>query len=303
MSRRRIVRDEEELLNTDRWLISYADFITLLFAFFVVMYAISSVNDGKYRVLTETLSEVFKEQPKASIKIETKVEESVQTPDPDITQNNPESREASKQVEAVKSAAAEESIIEMSSEMSGEELIDLETKFRLRKHLANIANEVEKTMLPLIKDEKISVVRHKDWVEIGINSSLLFPSASAEMSENAERILGDISEIIKDHPNYIQVEGFTDNVPINTFVYPSNWELSAARAASVVHLFMNEGVNPERMAAIGYGEFRAIASNETLEGRQKNRRVSLIVLADDGPKRDFDSRRNLEITPPAVGVQ
>ncbi|MBF0218979.1 MAG: flagellar motor protein MotD [Gammaproteobacteria bacterium] len=298
MPRRGRSTESDDELHTDRWLISYADFITLLFAFFVVMYAISNVNEGKYRVLTETLAEVFKENPKAAVKVEVKSNESVESKTPDSQQRTPEESRSKE----TNSAAPEPSLIDITSTQSGEELIDLETIYRLRKHLANIADEVEKSMLPLIKDEKISVVRHKDWVEIGINSSLLFPSASAEMSEQAELILGDIAEIIRTHPNYIQVEGFTDNVPINTAIFPSNWELSAARAASVVHLFMNEGVNPERMAAIGYGEFRAIAKNETAEGRMKNRRVTLIVLADDAPRRIFDSRRNLEMQTPQSAV-
>ena len=96
---------------------------------------------------------------------------------------------------------------------------------------------------------------------------------------------------LKLFPNPIQVEGFTDNVPIRTAAYPSNWELSAARAASVVHLFMKAGVNPERMVAIGYGEHRPVAGNETPEGRSKNRRVVLVIPAEDDARRILDLQR------------
>jgi len=100
---------------------------------------------------------------------------------------------------------------------------------------------------------------------------------------------------LKNFPNPIRVEGFTDSVPINTVAFPSNWELSAGRAASVVHLFTNEGVEPRRMASIGFGEYRPIADNSTPEGRNKNRRVVIVVLESADADRIFSDRDALVI--------
>jgi chemotaxis protein MotB len=117
---------------------------------------------------------------------------------------------------------------------------------------------------------------------VDMKDKLLFPSGSAKLSRAAVKVLRDISRILANLPNQIQVEGNTDNRPIHTDEYPSNWELSAARAASVVHLMTRMGVTPNRMSAIGYGEHRPIAKNDTEEGRQKNRRVTLVVMGLNG---------------------
>jgi chemotaxis protein MotB len=108
---------------------------------------------------------------------------------------------------------------------------------------------------------------------------MLFESGSARLSREALKALRNVILIVKPLPNMINVEGHTDNVPISTISFPSNWELSAARAASVVHYFAKLGVASERMAAIGYGEFRPLSSNATAEGRKNNRRVNLLIMA------------------------
>jgi chemotaxis protein MotB len=92
----------------------------------------------------------------------------------------------------------------------------------------------------------------------------------------------------------VRVEGFTDNLPIRSAAYPSNWELSAGRAASVVHLFMDTGIEPARMAAVGFGEHQPVADNETEQGRRRNRRVNLVILADQDPRqlRDLPEARS-----------
>ncbi len=140
-------------------------------------------------------------------------------------------------------------------------------------------------MQPLIDRDLISVKRNKRWIEVEINTDILFASGSATMQLQSIPVLEAISRILAAFPNDLRVEGFTDNVAIKSTVYPSNWELSAARAASVVRLFSVHGVEPERMAAIGYGEFRPLVSNETLEGRVKNRRVIVIITANRHMKR------------------
>lgn len=250
----------EEHVNLERWLISYADFITLLFAFFVVMYSISSVNEGKYRVLSDTLVSAFNKSPKTLQPIQ--VGQDGISGDPSI-------------LEPERATGAQSSPM------------DLFRTPLAQSNLAAIENDFQEALMPLIEKDLINIKRDENWVEIEINTSLLYASGSADLEDEALPVLQRLAGILQRYPNTIQVEGFTDNLPINTYLYPSNWELSAARAASVVHLFMNEGVEPDRMAAIGYGEYRPVADNATPEGRRKNRRVVLVIMSEDMVRRSL----------------
>jgi chemotaxis protein MotB len=155
-----------------------------------------------------------------------------------------------------------------------------------QRSLGDIADTLKSVLGPYVDDGQVSINHNGSWVEVTLKSALLFPSGSADLSDQAKIILRDVSRVLKPLPNPVHVEGYTDNVPINTKAFPSNWELSAARAASVVHLFARFGVDPRRLAAVGYGEFRPIADNSTEEGRRKNRRVTLIIGTGDGNGRD-----------------
>jgi chemotaxis protein MotB len=147
-----------------------------------------------------------------------------------------------------------------------------------REAINKMADALEESMSKLIQQDLIAVRRNDLWVEVEIKTSILFPSGSAVLQHEALPVLSEIANILKNFPNPIRVEGFTDSLPINTVAFPSNWELSAGRAASVVHLFTKEGMEPRRMAAIGFGEYRPIADNSTPEGRNKNRRVVILIL-------------------------
>lgn len=264
MSRRR--KKQEEHVNLERWLVSYADFITLLFAFFVVMYAISSVNEGKYRVLSDTLSNVFQSRPSSATPIEFD----------NTLQNQP-------------SMADDPDFIEIPVPENDKNLTPPENP-----ELETLSKEIAKAVQPLINDDLISIKKTDFWLEIDIKSSILFGSGDARLSEDAEDVLASIALLIQDYPNDVQVEGFTDNVPIKTRFFPSNWELSSSRAASVVHLFEEEGIDPKRMMAIGYGEYRPRAENSTEEGRNANRRVNLVILGQ-GDSRLIMQQRNKEL--------
>ncbi len=253
MARRLSISHECE--NTDRWMVSYADFVTLLFAFFVVMYAISSVNEGKYRVLSDTMNEAFKVPPKS----------------PDPIQIGKESKVISS------TKAATDQIKPIKILPKSERSYEYEMK--------QIAEAVSKSVQPLIDNGLIKVTQNKLWVEIEMNTNILFSSADSELNEQALPALKLLAGVLKTLPNSIDVEGHTDNVPINNDQFPSNWELSAARAASVVHLFTRYGVDPKRLSSIGYAEFRPISSNQTDEGRLKNRRVKVVILADKNARR------------------
>jgi chemotaxis protein MotB len=130
------------------------------------------------------------------------------------------------------------------------------------------------------------------WVEVEIRTDILFPSGVATLSAHATQVLEQLAATLKPFPNPIRVEGHTDNRPISTRAFPSNWELSAARAASVVHLFTQQGIDPARLAVIGLGEYRPARSNDTAEGRNANRRVLLVILSGSGmPEGDYAEKR------------
>ena len=252
MSLRRREREEPE--NNDRWLVSYADFITLLFAFFVVMYSISSINEGKYKIFAESLDGVFN-QPERSLRPINVGEQ-----------------------------------IPRGENVDGTEYTQgtLATPNTSEDPLEQISKSMEQAFGALIDAKQMTLRGNETWIEIELNSSLLFPSGDALPNDAAFEIVGQVARILSRYENPIQVEGFTDNLPINTRQYPTNWELSAARAASVVRMMAMEGVHPRRMAAVGYGEFQPVASNDTAEGRSRNRRVVLVV------SKSLEGRRNAE---------
>ncbi len=266
-------KPHEEHENHERWLVSYADFITLLFAFFVVMYSISSVNEGKYRVLSDALVAAFRSSPKSLLPIQ--VGSPSKSPVVSTAQEDLRSPGLVKLPKMFISQNENEEgkprdpLIEEKFEEGGDRVV-----------LEKIADDVREALSELVKKGLITVHQEALWVEVEIRNSVLFPSGSAVLQASAVPVLEEVARILADHDNSIRVEGFTDNVPIHTVVYPSNWELSAARASSVVRLFMDNGISPQRMVAQGYGEYRPVASNDTPEGRAQNRRVVIVVLAD-----------------------
>jgi len=262
MARRK--RKIEEPVNHERWLVSYADFITLLFAFFVVMYSISSVNVGKYRVLSDTLEATFTE-PKRSI-------EPIQVGE---VQRSEDDEAGDKTDNLIK--------IETVKVYSPPPVSD-----NTIRTINDLSKQLNSAFSDLIESEDIVIKQGEDWLELEMKSRVLFYSGEARLGKEAVPIIGKVANILRTSANPIQVEGFTDDNPINTPKFPSNWELSAARAASVVHLLDRYGLNPERMSAIGYGEFQPIADNRTEAGRQKNRRVVLVVLGSKDKRRSLD---------------
>ena len=284
MARKRLHQENE---NHERWLVSYADFITLLFAFFVVMYSISSVNEGKYRVLSSSMVSAFR-QPKSSlepVQIGQLVRSPLMMPDqvmdvsanpaPIITPMLPQNQD---------SPADDSDPSEM--EFSPEDIIMQKAFNAAEKEVDEMAGHVEEQLDSLIDEEIVNIKRNKFWLEVEIKSSLLFPSGGSDLVPASIPVLQKLSKIFRELPNRIHVEGFTDNQPINTVIFPSNWELSTARAAAVVRLFESNGIAASRMAAIGYGEFRPIAENTTETGRAKNRRVVIVVVASMANRQD-----------------
>ncbi len=267
MARKKLPEEPE---NHERWLVSYADFITLLFAFFVVMYSISSVNDGKYRVLSDALVSAFSTAQRDLEPIQ-------------IDELTPAG--SSGLLDGGMSLGPVEQ--ETSSASQTPNALELATDAEAMRFMMD---EIARTLSTYIDRELVDVAQGDAWVEVEVRSSLLFTSGSARLSREAVSVLKTIAAILQPLSNPIHVEGFTDNVPIDTFAYPSNWELSAARAASVVHLFSRLGIDPKRMAATGYAEFRPIAENDTEAGRNKNRRVVLVILAGHDTRKTLEQR-------------
>ncbi|MES2025487.1 MAG: flagellar motor protein MotD [Pseudomonadota bacterium] len=243
-------KHEEEHENHERWLVSYADFITLLFAFFVVMYAISSVNEGKYRILSNSLGIAF----------------GGVTAKAPVLKDPAESNTAimSLPIPAPSSAAqrANDAIVK-----------------REKARMTNIARDILKAMAPLISQGKVRVTQTNRGVSVEINASVLFAPGEAKLNAQSDAALRAVAQVLKKVDNDIQVEGHTDNTPINNSAFPSNWELSAVRASSVVRLFIDSGVDEKRMVAMGHGANLPVDTNETPEGRLRNRRVQLMILS------------------------
>ncbi|GAA5316935.1 MAG: flagellar motor protein MotD [Candidatus Pelagadaptatus aseana] len=253
MPRRRPV---EISVNHERWLVSYADFITLLFAFFVVMYSISQVNESKYRVLSETMVDAFNVDKNRAIN-------PIQVGDPTLS---------------IDPNAIHLITEDMLEKGQGPEAGD--GPFDKSADLPQLTGHFREEFTDLVDDEQILLHGNEMWLEIELKSSILFESGGTEPSLQAEAIFADIAEMLKPFNNPIQVEGFTDNVPINNSRFPSNWELSAARAAAIVRLLAEEGIPTRRLSAVGYGEHQPVADNATEEGRAKNRRVVLMITRE-----------------------
>lgn len=209
-TRKRNNKDEEDV---HRWLISYSDFLTLLFTFFVALYALSSIDITKAEKMTSSLRKVFKviDEP-----------------------------------------------------ISFEEDLNKAIIEDLRKLLSDISG--------------INIKSDARGIVITLPDLLLFSPGSAELKPESIDVLIRISEKLKELPGKVAIEGHTDNVPIRSSVYKSNWELSSARASSVLHFLLQRGLSPDRFLIAGYGEYKPVAPNDTDEGRAKNRRVEIIIL-------------------------
>ncbi len=297
----------EDVNNHDRWMVSYADFITLLFAFFVVMYSISSVNEGKYKSLTHSLGDAFLSVKKRDKTMDNNV---VERP-LDGTQESLAARStiAANIILIDNPTALFESITipvdNQISEDSNQQRELSEGILKERRQLKKVSEQLEKALDIFIDDNLISVKRNDYWITIEMNSELLFLSGEAILSKKAQPALKKITEVINPLPNVINVEGHTDNLPIGTVQFPSNWELSSARATSVVQEFIKEGINPTRLSAIGYGEFHPIDDNKTEEGRFKNRRVILVLMSQAFARygaNDEERAKLLNLAPTAINI-
>lgn len=217
-----------------RWLITYADLITLLLAFFIVLYAMSRTEQIKFSLVSQALAQNFDSNSIIG-----------SSPGPSIITG----------MSGVKSSAAE-----------AKSLSQLQAKIQAALKAAQVGNQV-------------SVSTNERGVEVSLNATLLFTPGSAALAPSAVHLLQLIGIALKTVPNDVEVVGYTDSTPIRTTLYPSNWQLSAARAANVVYVLSRvPGMVPSRLSLAGFGQYHPIATNTTAAGRQKNRRVNILVL-------------------------
>jgi len=225
----------------ERWLITYADLITLLLAFFVVMYAISTVNAQKLQAVASSLSQV----------LAGKAPEILDYSGPAII----EGQSGAKYEDTVQGAELE----------------------AVRAQLAEYL-EVLETMDPDIK-KNIVMMQQERGLVISLKDTLLFPKGSATLTPRARQVISEVGKSLAQLPNYIRVEGPTDNLPIPTAQFPSNWELSVIRATNVAKQLINESsISPEKISATGYGEYRPLVPNNSEANRAINRRVDIVIL-------------------------
>src|SRR6202795_503626 len=264
-------KKHEDHVNHEAWAIPYGDLVTLLFALFTVMYAMSSVNEGKFRVLSDAMIAAFNGAPKSMQPVNIGEKEPGKGGDKPLVGITPTAlmRIKDQKIAPDGNSSPRDPTKREAANSTGA--------------LIRLEREVQEAMQALIDAKLVTVRRENMWLEIEINTDILFPSGSGAFSAAAESVLDKLAEVLKPFPNPIRVEGHTDDRPIHTAAFPSNWELSAARAASVVHQFTKQGIDPLRLEIVGFGEFHPRQPNVTNEGRNANRRVVILVLEEVAP--------------------
>ncbi len=256
VSRRQKKKAEEgNPVSMERWLLSYADFITLLMIFFILMYSFSQVDLEKYHSLAQSLSVVFTGQTFESL------EHNGASLSPGLSGEKFEALEAIDDISANQIAEIQQQI---------EEYFRNDT-MEMPGAAAGLSTGKLADFIEVSSQERGLVISLKD--------TLLFASGSDQLNPQARRIIKQLGKSLIVIPNHIRVEGHTDNLPINNARIPSNWELSTLRATTVLHVLQGEvGVPPQRLSVSGYGEYRPLADNSNPANRSKNRRVDIVIM-------------------------
>jgi chemotaxis protein MotB len=255
-------KKHEEHVNSEAWAIPYGDLVTLLFALFTVMYAMSSVNEGKFRVLSDSMIAAFHGAPKSMQPINIGAKQAGKGGDKPLVGVSPTALMKIKSLSTGGDLTPRDPVV--GKGFAHEDLPGA---------LIRMERQVQNAMQALIDAKLVTVRRENMWLEIEINTDILFPSGAGAFAAQAEPVLDKLAEVLKPFPNPIRVEGHTDNRPIRTSAFPSNWELSAARAASVVHQFMKQGIDPLRLEIVGFGEFHPRQANDSADGNGQTPRT------------------------------
>ena len=285
---RRKKHGEQE--NEERWLLTYADMITLLMALFMVLFSISSVNISKFKTLQESLKAAFSGSilPGGKALVQSGSQEQSQksaqdTAIPSIVAINPQaanqnssgtnsssSSSTSAQSMSAASSTEQAKTLIAAAKIEQQQLTQLKAQLDAYLKAHGLQNQVQTT------------VSRRGLVVRVLTDKVLFASGQATLKPGGLPLLGEVANLLNVATNHqIAVEGHTDSVPISSAQYPSNWELSTARATTVVRYFLSRGVTPSRLAAAGYAALHPIASNATDRGRQLNRRVEIVLLRNN----------------------
>ena len=261
MSRLRNQRHSVEHDNVHRWLVSYADYMTLLFALFVVLYAMAMVNEKPYETITESFGKVFQAN--------------------DVL---PKNKGHGDDILPVNSSKTNKRLYgngildEAGPELlEGEQVLSNVSDAQVGTNLTSLEQKLHKALYELVESGFAQLQIDGDWLEIELNSGLLFPSGSSSPTNSAKAILSVIYDVIGSASNFVRIRGYTDNQAINTEIVSSNWELSVYRATSILRVLEELKMNPARMAIEGYGQYYPSADNTTEQGRAKNRKVVIAI--------------------------
>lgn len=217
--------------NSERWLLTYADLITLLLGLFVILYAMSKIDAGKYAGIVAAMGGVFgKDKP---------------------------------------------GILQGQSGMMQSAMPQLQNERQ------KIEQEIRNALNGTKKNELVSISQNERGITIHIMEELLFESGKADLKAMSLIVLDSLATVLKRIPNDIRIEGHTDNVPINTLQFPSNWHLSVDRAMNTgYYIIQKHGLNPEKVSVVGYSEYQPLVSNTTVENRARNRRVDIVIITN-----------------------
>ena len=281
MSRRRRAASHA---NHERWLVSYADFITLLFAFFVVLYASSQVDKRKVGKLALAIQVAFQEMGVFQAST-TQVPIDANAPMP------------FSKAQAIESAQRTASLGRIVSRPDGNLGGGAENG-----DLAQLETELQTALAAEIKRDEIAMRREPDGLVISLREVGFFESGSAQMKSASQPAFDRIATMLRQRAYRVRIEGHTDDVPIHTARFSSNWELSTARSTEIIRLLIvRDGFSPDRLSAAGYAEYHPIAPNGTAEGRGMNRRVDIVVLGAALPPLPVASGEPREAQPsPAI---
>lgn len=229
--RRLATRSSRSKVSHERWLVSYADFMTLLFAFFATMYSLSTVDALNMTKVAQALQLAFDNSVKANA-----------TP-----------------AAAARRAATDEELA-------------------LERSTAAIREEIQRELSDELSADRLKVIVDRRGVTLSIPEAGTFAVGRDELSHEAEQLVGRVATTLGRFANAVRVEGHTDDMPIHTVRFQSNWDLSAARASRVVEFLVGRGIGPDRLSATGYGEFHPRVPNASAESRASNRRIDLVIL-------------------------
>jgi chemotaxis protein MotB len=251
MSRRSKRKPDDSHANTDRWLLTYSDLITLLMIFFVIMYAMSKVDQVKFYALQQSLSQAMHQSQDQSLQ--------------GVGKNSILS-------------AANPSDVGNKLKQAGA----TQTQTQDDQTFNNLYQEIKQYIQQHNLQANVTIADQVRGIQVTFRDVVLFDTGQANLKPHAKEILNGLIPFIQKVNNPVVIEGYTDNQPIHTSQYASNWELSASRAINVVKYFGSQHVNPTRLSGVGYGQYHPVAPNDSAANRQKNRRVNIVIMRNQG---------------------